>query len=393
MDRRSKATHIKQAIIPPIHKSTTSSFWSAQIKNRKFYTSLLSRYLDTRSASIEWLTQQAADSRIDIRLTVDFAHCILHNFRTKPSIACIYLIDSISRWIGGTFVNTWRPHLSSMMMKAYRILPERASVLKVLNHWMFRGIYPGHVLKHIEDAFKRIDWNRTSPHPFYQAHARHSHRKRRFVALNDSHNHQPPRKRRKQTHDAPADSRMQIRRKLYDQFIEETRAHSRSRAQTKSILSKMAEERRRREEADNTLLLANHQDSLREGTSDAGDEEDFDVQVLSAKAYIRCPLSLCVMQHPIKSKVCGHTFEKLVIRKYIDAQNKKSKAVECPMAGCCVVITKSGFVFDLATLKLIAESETEAQRVEQARDVVDLNDDDDDDDDDEDEDSDIEVLS
>lgn len=53
------------------------------------------------------------------------------------------------------------------------------------------------------------------------------------------------------------------------------------------------------------------------------------VQTDEVKSTI-CPYSQKEMENPVKNKICGHTFEKNPIIKYIRSKRDKAK---CPAAG------------------------------------------------------------
>eukprot|EP01084_Bolivina_argentea_P057939 105806_1 len=87
------------------------------------------------------------------------------------------------------------------------------------------------------------------------------------------------------------------------------------------------------------------------------DDDEPEVIVISAKKSIRCPLTLCIMQCPVKSSKCGHVFEEYAILNYI--QQKSSLTCTCPIPGCNSYIVKEYLIEDLETKVLIENSKHE----------------------------------
>ena len=90
---------------------------------------------------------------------------------------------------------------------------------------------------------------------------------------------------------------------------------------------------------------------------------------MEAKKSIRCPLTLCIMKKPVKSTICGHTFDRDAIFSYILTQQRQNmstspdeevdtdKKIECPMPGCSNEITTFKLVVDLDIQQLLQQNE------------------------------------
>ena len=105
------------------------------------------------------------------------------------------------------------------------------------------------------------------------------------------------------------------------------------------------------------------------------EEQDEDLQILSAPKSIRCPLTLSIMNSPIRSTVCNHVFERDAIIKYLEqksyecaictfenADNTKlctvcggtlTQNVQCPVPGCIKIISTHCLQCDLEVAQLV----------------------------------------
>ena len=113
---------------------------------------------------------------------------------------------------------------------------------------------------------------------------------------------------------------------------------------------------------------------------ESGDEEDSDDDLeiergsrVGTVGLIKCPLTMQVMRAPVKSKVCGHTFEQSAILRYIEGKVSKHELVECPLSGCGRVLSRDGFIRDVKVEKLIkAHSRREQEADEDDDQMFDL---------------------
>lgn len=81
------------------------------------------------------------------------------------------------------------------------------------------------------------------------------------------------------------------------------------------------------------------------------DDEDVEVAVLEKpqEKSVKCPISKCTMDEPVKSKVCGHSYDKLSIFTYFG----NSKTKECPLSGCNKEFSIDDLVTDFELAEII----------------------------------------
>lgn len=72
-----------------------------------------------------------------------------------------------------------------------------------------------------------------------------------------------------------------------------------------------------------------------------GDEED-DLIVAAENRDLRCPLSMALLENPVTSKKCPHSFEKVPFSEFL--RNGKGR-VQCPVSGCEQVCLPSSSLF------------------------------------------------
>ncbi|CAM9102640.1 unnamed protein product [Choristocarpus tenellus] len=60
-------------------------------------------------------------------------------------------------------------------------------------------------------------------------------------------------------------------------------------------------------------------------------EDDDDLEVMAGELSIKCPLTNATFKEPVKSKKCGHTFDKNAVIYHIRVQRQNCV---CPVAGC-----------------------------------------------------------
>ncbi|XP_075681855.1 E3 SUMO-protein ligase NSE2-like isoform X2 [Rhinoderma darwinii] len=70
--------------------------------------------------------------------------------------------------------------------------------------------------------------------------------------------------------------------------------------------------------------------------SEDEDDDDEDVAVTQSTSNFTCPITQMDMVHPVKNKVCGHTYEREAIERMIQSKHEKNKNARCPKIGCDV---------------------------------------------------------
>ena len=107
---------------------------------------------------------------------------------------------------------------------------------------------------------------------------------------------------------------------------------------------------------------------------DFGDEDD--VVVARGPVVIHDPITKMVMEHPVKSKVCGHVYEKDSIEELI--RKGFGGECDCPVAGCNKRVRKIDLMKD-REVELEIEKEIKRRKASSQQptlDAVDLDDDD-----------------
>jgi len=109
-----------------------------------------------------------------------------------------------------------------------------------------------------------------------------------------------------------------------------------------------------------------------------GEDEDQDDELAVVNdndtniADIKCPLTMVLMEQPVRSSVCGHSFEQAAILQHLQKSRK------CPKAGCTNVrMTPDEFSEDPDTAMKVRrhKKREEATRRAQARSAIDMDDD------------------
>jgi len=77
------------------------------------------------------------------------------------------------------------------------------------------------------------------------------------------------------------------------------------------------------------------------------EDEDEDIEVMEDdinEAELKCPLSLKLFEHPVRSETCGHVFE----REHVTHHLKRASTpfAKCPMSGCNKTFSKADLVLD-----------------------------------------------
>uniref|UniRef100_A0A8C7E6Q1 E3 SUMO-protein ligase NSE2 n=1 Tax=Naja naja TaxID=35670 RepID=A0A8C7E6Q1_NAJNA len=73
---------------------------------------------------------------------------------------------------------------------------------------------------------------------------------------------------------------------------------------------------------------------------------------LSQRKFI-CPITQEEMKKPVKSKICGHTYEEEAILEHIRRRQQHKKKVNCPQVGCSREVRKADLVFDEVLKRMI----------------------------------------
>lgn len=85
--------------------------------------------------------------------------------------------------------------------------------------------------------------------------------------------------------------------------------------------------------------------------SDSDEDEDLVIENNRNKdinvGSITCPLTKAIFREPVKSKQCGHTFEKAAIQQYLSAKERNQELCECPLPGCTNILNKDQMVRDV----------------------------------------------
>ncbi|EKM49518.1 uncharacterized protein PHACADRAFT_265043 [Phanerochaete carnosa HHB-10118-sp] len=98
-------------------------------------------------------------------------------------------------------------------------------------------------------------------------------------------------------------------------------------------------------------------------------DDDDDVQVGGVTQDYRCPLTLKLLEDPLTSSVCNHSFDASAIREFL--KNDRTARQKCPNAGCHKIISLN----DLKPNKELAKKAKEAARRERMREEEDSEDD------------------
>lgn len=109
----------------------------------------------------------------------------------------------------------------------------------------------------------------------------------------------------------------------------------------------------------------------RKRTSKEEDDNDEDEEIAIVEQpkekSVKCPISKCTMDEPVKSKVCGHSFDKSSILTYLDGQVKV-----CPLSGCNKQISINSLENDLELIEMLKNyvSEEEEEEEETPKKIV-----------------------
>jgi len=76
------------------------------------------------------------------------------------------------------------------------------------------------------------------------------------------------------------------------------------------------------------------------------DDEDEDLIMGAAEIQIHCPVGKNIMEQPVKSKKCGHVFDRPNIVDLIRTSGGGRRVVDCPVAGCMSSIAEADLVAD-----------------------------------------------
>lgn len=88
-------------------------------------------------------------------------------------------------------------------------------------------------------------------------------------------------------------------------------------------------------------LVISKRKRKRNEEEDEKDEPEIEILNGSSVNSIKCPISQGRIEEPVKSKLCGHSYDKSSILMYI---NDKPK--ECPISGCKKMVSKENLEYD-----------------------------------------------
>ena len=77
------------------------------------------------------------------------------------------------------------------------------------------------------------------------------------------------------------------------------------------------------------------------------------------KRTLKCPITMTLFQHPVRSKVCVHVFSRDAVMEMIQ---RNRGAIDCPVAGCDHVLTKDTLERDRVMERRVREQEEEEER-------------------------------
>lgn len=97
-------------------------------------------------------------------------------------------------------------------------------------------------------------------------------------------------------------------------------------------------------------------------------DDDDDVQVGGVTQDYRCPLTLKLLEDPLTSEICKHSFDASAIRDFL--KHDRTERKKCPSAGCHKIISLA----DLKPNKDLARKAKEAARRERLREEQDSDD-------------------
>ncbi|RKP27526.1 zinc-finger of the MIZ type in Nse subunit-domain-containing protein [Syncephalis pseudoplumigaleata] len=97
--------------------------------------------------------------------------------------------------------------------------------------------------------------------------------------------------------------------------------------------------------------------------NDEEEEEDDDIIEMAQHVSLICPLTTMIMEDPVTSASCKHSFSKRAIVEYIQRYQGSERA-PCPVTGCSRMIVESDLVRNRwLERKILRESEMREQRV------------------------------
>lgn len=79
-----------------------------------------------------------------------------------------------------------------------------------------------------------------------------------------------------------------------------------------------------------------------------GDEENDDDEftVGGMVTDYKCPITQLLLESPVTSTVCGHSYSKAAVIDYIEGCQNRRERAHCPRAGCDKALTKSALYDD-----------------------------------------------
>lgn len=96
--------------------------------------------------------------------------------------------------------------------------------------------------------------------------------------------------------------------------------------------------------------------------ADGTEGVDEDMIVTQSQTNFICPITQMEMKKPVKSKVCGHTYEEEAIVRMIESKHRRKKKACCPKIGCSHTVKMSDLILDEALRRAIENHNKKKQR-------------------------------
>ncbi|XP_005613333.2 E3 SUMO-protein ligase NSE2 isoform X1 [Equus caballus] len=107
----------------------------------------------------------------------------------------------------------------------------------------------------------------------------------------------------------------------------------------------------------------NERDGLQaDREADGTEGVDEDMIVTQSQTNFICPITQMEMKKPVKSKVCGHTYEEEAIVRMIESKHRRKKKACCPKIGCSHTVKMSDLILDEALRRAIENHNKKKQR-------------------------------
>ncbi|KAN0087448.1 hypothetical protein V8E55_006069 [Tylopilus felleus] len=101
---------------------------------------------------------------------------------------------------------------------------------------------------------------------------------------------------------------------------------------------------------------------------DPSDDED-DLEIGGVTQDYKCPITLVVLEHPMTSTICGHSYSRAAIQEYMKKAGRTG--VSCPASGCNERITMDHLKLDKELEKRVKIATRRQRQQEESEDDVD----------------------